>query len=128
MVIVVRSAFLKDSKYYLQIFCDPNVYINKIKMVYYDRIDVFEGINVNTASASKECINCYSWCFLDKGFKFQLSVYNKYHDVSMMSTNLNNIAVLSIRGIHYCYIIIGICKNEAVSLPENAHLNKMVGS
>ena len=33
-------------------------------MLHYDQIDVFESIDVNKTSASKEC-------FLDKGFKFQ---------------------------------------------------------
>ena len=39
-------------------------------MLYYDRIDVFEGINVNKTSASKECIFCGYCYFLDKEFKF----------------------------------------------------------
>ena len=29
--------------------------MKKIKMLYYDRIDVSEGINVNKTSASKKC-------------------------------------------------------------------------
>ena len=39
-------------------------------MLYYDRIDVFEGIDVNKTSASKECIICGYFYFLDKQFKF----------------------------------------------------------
>ena len=37
-------------------------------MLYYDRIDVSEGIVVNETSESKECGICHSWYFLDKGF------------------------------------------------------------
>ena len=33
-------------------------HINHINMLYYDRIDVSEGICVNKTSASKECIIC----------------------------------------------------------------------
>ena len=39
-------------------------------MLYYDRIDVFEGIDVNITSVSEEFIICHYWYFLDKGFKF----------------------------------------------------------
>ena len=35
-------------------------------MLYYDRIDVSEGIDVNKTSESKECNICYYWYFLNK--------------------------------------------------------------
>ena len=44
--------------------------MNNIKMPYFDRIDVFEGIDVNKTSASKECDICDYWYFLNKVFKF----------------------------------------------------------
>ena len=34
------------------------MFIQIIKMLYYDRIDVSEGIDVNKTSASKECNIC----------------------------------------------------------------------
>ena len=40
-------------------------------MLYFDRTDVFEGIDVNKTSATKECAICHYWYFLNKGFKFQ---------------------------------------------------------
>ena len=45
-------------------------------MLYYDRIDVSEGININKTSALKKCDICHYWYFLDKGFKFQRYVCN----------------------------------------------------
>ena len=42
-----------------------------MKMIYYDRIDVSERIDVNKISASKECDNCHYWYFLNYSFKFQ---------------------------------------------------------
>ena len=41
-------------------------------MLYYDKIDVSEGIDVNKTSASKECIVCHHCCFLIKvlGFSY----------------------------------------------------------
>ena len=46
-----------------------------------------------------------------KGFKFQPNVHNGSHDLSMMSMNLSNIAILNIKGSDYCCIISGISKN-----------------
>ena len=42
-----------------------------MKMLYDDRIDVSEGIDVNKTSASKECDICHYWYFLNYSFKFQ---------------------------------------------------------
>ena len=38
-------------------------------MLYYNRIDVSERIDVNKISAPKECDICHYWYVLDKGFK-----------------------------------------------------------
>ena len=32
-------------------------------MLYYDRIDVFGGIDTNETSTSKECVICHYWYF-----------------------------------------------------------------
>ena len=91
-------------------------------MLYYDRIDVSEGIDVNKTSASKECDVCHHWYFLNYGFKFQPNVCNRFHDLLMMSTNLSYIAILNIKGSDYCCIISLISKNEAINLVQNADL------
>ena len=36
-----------------------------MKMLYYDRIDVSEGIHVIKTSASKDCDICHYWYFLN---------------------------------------------------------------
>ena len=48
-------------------------------MLYFDRIDVYEGIDVNKTSASKEFDICHSWYFSNKGFKFQPYVCHRCH-------------------------------------------------
>ena len=45
--------------------------MNNIKILYYDRIDISEGIDINKISALKECDICHYWYFLNKGFQFQ---------------------------------------------------------
>ena len=60
-------------------------------MLYYDIMDVSEGIDVNNTSATKECIICHYWYFLDEGFKFQPNLYSGIHNLLMISMNLNEL-------------------------------------
>ena len=76
-----------------------------LQMLYYDRIDVSEGIDVNKRSKSKECDICHYCYFLNKGFKFKPYICNRCHDLVMMSMNLSDIAISSIKGSDYRCII-----------------------
>ena len=80
-------------------------------MLYYDRVDVSEGIDVNKTSASKECDTCHYCYFFNYSFTFQQNVCNRWHDLLMMSMNLSNIAILIIKGSDYHCIISLISKN-----------------
>ena len=40
-------------------------------MLYYDKISVSEGIDINKTSTSKECNICHHCYFLNKWFRFQ---------------------------------------------------------
>ena len=62
-------------------------------MLYYDRIDVSEGIDVNKTNESKECVICHYWYFLNYSFKSQPNVLIRCHDLLMISINLSNIAI-----------------------------------
>ena len=84
-------------------------------MLYYDRIDVSEGTDINKASASKECDTCHYWYFLNKGFTFQPYVCNRCHDLLMISVNLSDVYILIIKNSVSCCIINGISKNEAIT-------------
>ena len=74
-------------------------------MLYYDRIDVSGGIDVNKRSKSKEFDICHYCYFLNKGFKFQPYICNRCHDLVTMSMNLSDIAISSIKGSDYRCII-----------------------
>ena len=93
-------------------------------MLYYDRIDVSEGTNVNKTVSSKECDICYYCYFLNKGFNFQPYVCNRYHDLLTMSMNLSDIAILNIKAADYRCIISGISKSEAINLMQNIDLTE----
>ena len=85
-------------------------------MLYFDRIDISEGIHVNKTSASKECDICWYWYFLNYSFNFKPIVCNSCHDLLMISMNLSDIAVLNINGSYYR------CINEAINFMQNADL------
>ena len=92
-------------------------------MLYFDRIVVFEAIDVNKASASKEWEICHYWYFLSYSFKFQPNVCNRCHDLLVTSMKPSDIAILNIKGSDYPCIISLISKNVAINLMQNANLN-----
>ena len=102
--------------------------MNIIKMLYYDRIDISEGFDVNETSESKQCDICHYWYVLNKGFKFQSYTCNKCHDLVMMSMILNNIAILNIKDTGYCCIVSGISQNKAMKFMQNIDLNEKSGT
>ena len=65
-----------------------------MKMLYYNKIDVSEGVNINKSGASKESYICHYWYFLNKASKFQPQQCNRNYDLLMTSMNLSNIAIL----------------------------------
>ena len=67
-------------------------------MLYFDRIDFSKGIDVNKATASKECDISHYWYFLNYRFKFRPNVCNRCHDLLIISMNLSNTAILIIKG------------------------------
>ena len=40
-------------------------------MLEYDKIDIFEGIDVNKTDKSKKCMLCCYWYFLNKNFSYE---------------------------------------------------------
>ena len=90
--------------------------MNNRKQLYYDRIDVSEGIDVNKTSKSKKWDICHYWYFSGKGFKFQPNVCNGCHDLLIMSLNISDIAILNIKGSDYCCFVRRISKSEAINL------------
>ena len=96
-------------------------------MLYYDKIDVSEGIGVNKRIASKKC-NISHYCyFLNYSFKFKPNFCNRCHDLLMISIYLSHIATWNIKGSDYRCFNSSICKNEAIKLMQNADLTDKSG-
>ena len=74
-------------------------------MLCYDRIDVSKTIDVNKTNESKYYDIWLYWFSLNKDFKFQPNVCNRYHDLLVTFMNLSDIAILNIKGSNYHCII-----------------------
>ena len=96
-------------------------------MLYYDRTDVSEGIDVNNTSGLKEDRICHYWYFYIKGLR-STNLCNGCSDILMMFINLSNIAISNIHGADYRYIITGISKNEGINLMHNIDLSEKGGA
>ena len=57
---------------------------------------------------------------LNHGFKFQDFVCNGCHDVTMLSVNTSNIAIITSKNVDYCCIIQNINKSEAINSLEGS--------
>ena len=90
-------------------------------MVYYDRIDISKGTDPTKSNRSKECL-IFHYSFFNHGLKFQDSVYNGCHDLTILCLNLSGIAIITIKNANYRYIIHNISKFEAINLIENSVL------
>ena len=90
-------------------------------MLYYDRIDIREGIDPTKSNKSKERMICHYW-FFNQGFKFQDSVCNGCHDLTMLSVNISDIVIITTENVDYRCIIHNISKSEAMNLFENSVL------
>ena len=78
-------------------------------MLYYNRIDVSEGIDKQN-KCIKKCEICHYWYVLKKTFRFQPYVSNRCHDLLMMSMNLSDIAILKIKMSIFVVLLLELAK------------------
>ena len=64
---------------------------------------------------------CRYW-FFNHGFKFQDSVCNGCHDLTMLSVYIRDIAIITVSNVDYCCIIHNTSKSEAINLLESSVL------
>ena len=90
-------------------------------MLYYDGIDRCEGIDLAKSNNSKEFMICHYW-FFNHRFNFQDYVCNGCHDLTMLSVNIRDIAIITVENVDYRCIIHNISKPEAINLLKNSVL------
>ena len=84
-------------------------------MLYYDRIDIGEGIDPIKINKSKESMISH-YCFCNREFKFEDSVSNSCHDLTIVSVNISDISIIT---VDYLCIFHNISKSEAINLLKN---------
>ena len=77
--------------------------------MYYNWIDLRKGADLSKSKGSKKCIVSHYYYF-NHGFKFQKLVCSSCHDILMICLEIDNIAILSVKDIHYRCIIHDINK------------------
>ena len=82
------------------------------------RIDLSKEIDFTKSKDSKECIVCHYWYFHHR-FKFQKSAYNDCYEILIISLEINNIAIIIVKGVDYRCIIHDINKSDTIHLLEN---------
>ena len=90
-------------------------------MLYYERINISEGIDLVKSNRSKECMICH-YFFFNHGFKFKDYVCNGCHDLTMISVNISDIAIITVKNVNYCCIIHNLSKSETINLLKNSVL------
>ena len=85
-------------------------------MLEYERIDIFEVIDLNKSDGLKGCHICHYCYFLDKNVKYEPYLCNGYNDLIQKLINFKYFAIVSIKGsdyrIHFWYMT----KNDAINL------------
>ena len=64
-------------------------------MLYYGITDRSEEIDLAKRNNRKECVICHNW-FFNYRFEFQDTVCNDFHYLTMLSVNVNNVAIILI--------------------------------
>ena len=87
-----------------------------------ERIDISEEISVNKTNLSKECDIWYHWYFKDIGFKYEPYLCNGCHDLMQKAVNLNNIAIVYIKGNPYRINCWYMSKDDAINIMNGSNL------
>ena len=73
-------------------------------MLYYDRTDTSKGIDLAKSNNGKEFM-IYRYWFVNHGFNVQDHLCNDCHDLSMLSVNISDIFIITIKNADYRGII-----------------------
>ena len=82
-------------------------------------IDICGRFDLAKSSNSKECMICHYW-FLNHDFEFPDDISNGCHDLTMLSVNIIDIAIITVKNVDYRCIVHSIIKSEAINLLKNS--------
>ena len=89
-------------------------------MLEYDKIDIFEGIDINKCEeTSRKCSLCKFYYFLDKNFKYGPYLCDGCY-MSIKAVSMQNLTIINHNG-NYCRVIFAfMTKKDAYNLIKNA--------
>ena len=96
-VISIDFLLVYENKYYLQVYLD----------------------NCADEIQTKQMTDYLDDKLFNNGFQFQDSVCNGCHDMTALSVNISDIAIITVKDVDCCCIIHNISKSEAINLLEN---------
>ena len=67
-------------------------------------------------------------CFFNYSVKFQPNLWNRCHDVLIMSMKVDEIAILNIKCSNYCCIVTLSSRNDAINSMQYADLIEKSGT
>ena len=84
-------------------------------MLHYNKIDTSKRIDPTKRNKSRKCVICHHF-FFNHLFKFQDYVCNGCHNLTILSVNISDIAIIAVKNFDYCCIIHNISKSETINL------------
>ena len=87
-------------------------------MLYYEKIDISEGIDLTKSNKNKECM-IFRYLFFNHGFKFEDSIRIGCHGLTMLSGNVSDFAIMNVKDVDYCCNIHKTSKSEEIYLSKN---------
>ena len=76
-------------------------------MLYYNRFDISEGIDLTKSNNRKQSMIYHYW-FCNHGFKSQDSVCNRCYVFTMLSVNISDTTIITIKNIDYRLLFIAL--------------------
>ena len=88
-------------------------------MLEYDRIDNWEGTDINKINASRECKGCHYCYFQDIGFKYEPYLCNF---LMQKPVSFNDVATAYVKGSAYRIHFWCMTKDDAIRRVNNSKL------
>ena len=101
-------------------------------MLYYNRTDLSKEIDIVISNNNKEYTVYHYWYFKHLSilsilrFKFQKSFCNHCHYLLMLSLNISDTTIITVKGIDYNCIISDNSKSDTILLLESLNLCLMI--
>ena len=90
-------------------------------MLEYDRIDISEGIDVNSfEDTSRKCSLCQYYYFVNKNFNYQRYLCDGCHDMSVKALSMQHLTIIYHGGHAYRVNYLFMSRNDAFNLIKNS--------